>query len=47
MSQEARKRGLEKDPHYLEMLKFTKMELLKLEFERSLERKAGQVPESK
>jgi len=46
MSQEARKRGLEKDPHYLEMLKFTKMELLKLEFERSLEEEAGQVPES-
>jgi hypothetical protein len=46
MSQEARKRGLDKDPHYLEMLKFTKMELLKLELERSLAEQAGKIPES-
>jgi hypothetical protein len=46
MSEEARKRGLDKDPHYLEMLRFTKMELLKLELERSLEDEAEKVPES-
>jgi len=46
MSEEARKRGLDKDPHYLEMLRFTKMELLKLELERSLEDEAEKVSES-
>jgi len=46
MSEEARKRGLDKDPHYLEMLRFTKMELLKLELERSLEDEAEKIPES-
>lgn len=45
-AQEARKRGLEKDPHYLELLKFTKMELLKLELERSLTEQAGKIPEA-
>jgi PPIC-type PPIASE domain len=46
MSQEARKRGLEKDPHYIEMLRFTKLELLKLELERSMEAQAGKIPDS-
>jgi peptidyl-prolyl cis-trans isomerase C len=45
-SEEAKKRGLEKDPHYLEMLEFTKMELLKVELERTLEDQAEQVPEA-
>ncbi len=45
-SEEAKKRGLEKDPHFLEMLRFTKMELLKLELDRSLEDEAEKVPES-
>jgi hypothetical protein len=46
MSQEARKRGLEKDSHYLEMLKFAKMELLKLELERSFAEQASKIPEA-
>jgi PPIC-type PPIASE domain len=46
MAQEARKRGLENDPHYLAVLKFTKMELLRMELQRSLEEKAGKVPDS-
>lgn len=45
-SEEAKKRGLDKDPHFLEMLRFTKMELLKLELDRSLEDEAERVPES-
>jgi hypothetical protein len=46
MSEEARKRGLDKDPHFVEMLRFTKMELLKVELDRSLEEEAEKVPES-
>jgi hypothetical protein len=46
MSQEARKRGLEKDPHFLELLNFTKMQLLKLELERSLADEAGKVSDT-
>ena len=46
MSEEARKRGLDKDPHYLEMLRFMKMQLLKAELDRSLEGDAEKVPES-
>jgi len=46
MSQQARKRGLEQNPHYLQMLNFTKMELLKLELERSLQEEADKVPEA-
>jgi hypothetical protein len=45
-SEEAKKRGLDKDPHFLEMLRFTKMELLKVELDRSLEDEAERVPES-
>lgn len=46
MSQEARKRGLENDPHYLAVLKFTKMELLRMELQRSIEEEAGKIPEA-
>jgi PPIC-type PPIASE domain len=46
MSQEARRRGLDKDTHYLEVLKFTKMELLKLELERANQEQAGKVSEA-
>ena len=46
MSQEARKRGLEQNAHYLQMLKFTKMELLKLELERSFQQEADKVSET-
>jgi parvulin-like peptidyl-prolyl cis-trans isomerase-like protein len=43
MAAEARKQGLENDPHYLALLKFTKMELLGMELQRSLEEQAGRV----
>jgi hypothetical protein len=46
MAQEARKRGLENDPHYQAVLKFTKMELLRMELQRSMEEQAGKVPEA-
>jgi len=46
MSQEARKRGLENDPHYLAVLKFTKTELLRMELQRSMEEEAGKIPEA-
>ncbi|HWX92501.1 MAG TPA: peptidylprolyl isomerase [Terriglobales bacterium] len=46
MSQQARKRGLEQNPHYLQVLKFTKMELLRAELESSLQEEAGKIPQS-
>jgi hypothetical protein len=46
MAQEARKRGLENDPHYLAVLKFTKMELLRMELEHSLEKKADEISDA-
>jgi hypothetical protein len=46
MAQEARKRGLENDAHYLAVLKFTKMELLRMELQRSMEEQAGKVSDS-
>jgi peptidylprolyl isomerase len=46
MAQHARKRGLETNPHYLQILKFTNMELLKLELERSIQDEADKVPDS-
>ena len=46
MAEQARKRGLETNPHYLQVLKFTKMELLKLELERSIQEEADKVPDS-
>lgn len=46
MAEEARKRGLENDPHYLAVLKFTKMELLRMELQRSLEEQAGKVSDA-
>jgi PPIC-type PPIASE domain len=46
MSAEARKRGLENDPHYLALLKFTKMELLRIELQHSLEEQADKVSDA-
>jgi PPIC-type PPIASE domain len=46
MSQQARKRGLEQNPHYLQVLKFTKMELLRAELESSLQEEAGKISQS-
>jgi hypothetical protein len=46
MSQQARKRGLEQNPHYLQVLKFSRMELLRAELERSLQEEAGKISQS-
>jgi hypothetical protein len=42
-SEMARQRGLDKDAHYLEMLKFLKMELLTRELDRSTEAEVDQI----
>ena len=44
-SKEAQKRGLEKNPHYLEMLHFAKMQLLNQELTRELKEEADKVPQ--
>jgi hypothetical protein len=46
MSEEAKKRGIDKDPHYLEMLRFTRMQLLGVELDRALEEEADKLPQS-
>jgi len=46
MSEEAKKRGIDKDPHYLEMLRFTRMQLLGVELDRALEEEADRIPQS-
>lgn len=46
MSQEARKRGLDKTPHYSELLKFTQMELLKIELDHANEQAAGKISDA-
>jgi len=45
LEKEAQKRGLEKDPHYLERMKFAKLQLLNQELNRRLEDEASKVPE--
>jgi hypothetical protein len=44
MSKEAQKRGLDKDPHYIESLKFAKLQILNQELNRKLQEEAGRVP---
>jgi hypothetical protein len=44
MSKEAQKRGLDKDPHYVETLKFAKLQILNQELTRKLQEEAAQVP---
>jgi hypothetical protein len=46
MAQEARRRGLENDAHYQAILAFTKMELLRLELDRSLQQDADRISDS-
>ena len=45
-SPEARKRGLDKTPHYSELLKFTQMELLKIELDHANEQAAGKISDA-
>jgi len=44
MSAEAKKKGLEKSPHYEETLKFAKMQILTNELQRSIQEEAAKVP---
>ena len=45
MSKEAERRGIEKDPHYLESIKFVKLQLLTQELNRRMQEEAAKVPE--
>jgi hypothetical protein len=44
MSKDAQKRGLDKDPHYLETLRFVKMQLLSQELVRKMQEEGAKVP---
>lgn len=44
MSKEAQRRGLEKDAHYLETLKFAKLQILNQELTRKMQEDAAKVP---
>jgi hypothetical protein len=46
MSSEAEKMGLDKGPHYEEMLKISRMQVLAGELQKSLQEKAGNVPDA-
>ena len=46
MSEEAKKRGIDKDPQYLELLRFTRMQLLGVELDKALEEEAEKIPQS-
>ena len=46
MAQQARKRGLEQSPHYQQVLKFTKMQLLQFELERSLNDQSEKITDA-
>jgi len=46
MAQEARRRGLENDTHYQAILEFTKLELLRMELDRSLQADADKISDS-
>ena len=45
MSHEATKRGLDKDPHFTEMLRFARMQILSQELNRALQQQAGDIPD--
>jgi hypothetical protein len=45
MSKEAQKRGLDKDPHYIETLKFAKLQILNQELTRKMQEDAARVPQ--
>jgi PPIC-type PPIASE domain len=44
MAKEAQKLGLDKDPHYVEMLKFAKLQILNQEMSRKMQEDAAKVP---
>ena len=44
MAKEAQKLGLDKDPHYLETLKFAKLQILNQEMSRKMQADAAKVP---
>jgi hypothetical protein len=44
MSKEAQRRGVDKDPHYLESVQFAKLRLLAQELSRQLQEEASSVP---
>jgi len=46
MAKEAQKLGLDKDPHYIETLKFAKLQILNQEMTRHLQAEAAKVPPS-
>lgn len=43
-AQKARDRGVDKDPHFQEMLKFATLQLLAQNLTRDLQKKAGEIP---
>ncbi|HZQ24092.1 MAG TPA: peptidylprolyl isomerase [Terriglobales bacterium] len=45
MAHEAKKRGLDKDPRYAQIVQFAQLQILSQELNRSLQQQAGQVPE--
>lgn len=46
MSAEAQKKGLDKNPRYLETVKFAKMQILTQELQRSTQEEAAKIPEA-
>ena len=46
MSAEAQKRGLDKNPRYLETVKFAKMQILTQELQRTTQEEAAKIPEA-
>ncbi len=45
-AQKARDRGVDKDPHFQEMLKFATLQLLAQNLTRDLQKKAGEIPQA-
>jgi peptidyl-prolyl cis-trans isomerase C len=46
LEKEAQRRGIENDPHYVESLKFVKMQLLNQELNRQMQEEASKIPDS-
>jgi len=45
MAHEAQKRGLEKDPHFQEMMQFARLQILNQELNKNLQEQAAKVPD--
>ena len=45
MAKEAQRRGIEKDPHYVESVKFAKLQLLNQELNKRMQEDAARIPE--